>query len=239
MSRLGDRERGRHEPRTTRGRRMAHPRSVAYCARIPPHRDHCSGTPRGESHGYGTAMKSATSVLVILLLMVTACRSESSPASTVQPTARAAESPVATATVPEAPGLASTRVAPFRQMADALNRGDATAAARVFTDEAVWERGGQCPPGACIGKQAVQRELTRDVTAHHQLTLLSADTATTIPIVRLELRNDGTRRAGVERVIQFFAIEMKNDKISSLRVSFDMSDAVTARFVASQAGTQR
>lgn len=124
-------------------------------------------------------------------------------------------------------------------MADALNRGDAAAALIVFTDDVVWERGGQCPPGTCAGKQVVQRELTRDVAAHHQLTLLSADTVGTAPTIRLELRNDGTRRANVDRVIQFFAIEIRDDKISSVRVSFDMSDAVTAGFVASQAGTQR
>lgn len=84
----------------------------------------------------------------------------------------------------------------------------------------------------------MQRELTRDVAAHHQLTLLSANT-TASPIIRLELRTDGTRRANVDRVIQFFAIEVKDDKISSVRVSFDLSDAVTAGFVASQAGAQR
>lgn len=204
--------------------------------------DHFSVTLQDVYRRMGSDMKSAASLLVTVLLFATACGSDTSPArptSTAQPTTRPTEPAGATPAAAEAAGLASPRLAPFRQMADTLNRGDATAAAGVFTDEAVWERGGQCPPGACIGKQAVQRELTRDVMAHHQLTLLSADTATTSPIVRLELRNDGTRRAGVERVIQLFAIEMKNDKISSLRVSFDMSDAVTARFVASQAGTQR
>lgn len=187
-------------------------------------------------------MKCTALLLGAVLLSVAACGGDPSPAQpgpAAQSTVRATEPTASTPAAVEALGLDSPRVAPFRRMADALNRGDAAAALTAFSDEAVWERGGQCPPGACIGKQAVQRELTRDVTAHHQLTLLSADTAAAAPTVRLELRNDGTRRANVDRVIQFFALEIRDDRISSVRVSFDMSDAVTARFVASQAGTQR
>lgn len=188
-------------------------------------------------------MKRAIALIVTVLLSTAACRRDtpaSHSAPPIQPTMKITESSTATVTTAStAAGLASPRVAPFRRMSEALNLGDASTALTLFADEAIWERGGQCPPGVCVGKQTVQRELMRDVAAHHQLTLLSADAEAAAPIVRLELRNDGTRRAGVERVIQFFAVEIRNDKISAIRVSFDMSDPVTAQFVASQAGSQR
>ena len=177
-------------------------------------------------------------------LLLTACSAGAStsvaPAATAQRTpSPTASAPVSTAAATEATGLASPKVAAFRQYADAINRGDVTGALAVFTDDVVWERGGQCPPGACTGKPTVQREITRDVTAHHKLTLVAADTSGANPTIRLELRNDGTQRGNVERVIQFFALELKNDRISAVRVSFDLTDPVTTAFVIANVGTQR
>jgi len=147
--------------------------------------------------------------------------------------------PALTATATAATGLDATDLAPVRQYLDALNRGDVVSALAAFTDDVVWERGGQCPPGACVGKTALQREITRDVMAHHKLTPLSVDTSKGTPEVRLELRNDGTQRGNVERVIQVFAFKLKDAKISAVGVSFDGTDPVTAAFIAAQAGTRR
>ncbi len=186
-------------------------------------------------------MKRITLIVGTALLFANACGSDASspqPASSPPPTTPAAASTAPAQATTAATGLDSPRVAAFRRLVDAVNRGDADEALTAVTEDIVWERGGQCPPRACVGKPAVQRELARDVAAHHQLRLLSADTAAS-PIIRLELQTDGTRRANVDRVIQFFAIEVKDDKISSVRVSFDLSDTVTAAFVASQAGAQR
>ena len=182
-------------------------------------------------------------LLLCLLVVAAGCGSDTTPATSVpsapakQATARVEPSPTSTAT--PAVGLTSPQLAPFRQMTEAVNRGDVAAAMAVFTDDVIWERGGQCPPTFCKGIQTVQRELTRDVGAHHLITLLSADTVGNAPRVRLELRTDGTRRGGVERIIQFFTLELRGEKIAAVRVSFDTDDAVTAAFVASQAGTQR
>jgi hypothetical protein len=198
---------------------------------------------RSSSPAQGGVVSKAILLLVSCCLLLAACSGSADesarPAATAQ---RTASPPIMAPTVAvsatAASPLGSPNIAVFVQFANSINSGDVIAALTVFSDDVVWERGGQCPPGACIGKPAVQREITRDVMAHHKLTLVSAETSTTSPTVRLELRNDGTQRGNVERVIQYFAIEMKSDKISAVRVSFDLSDPVTAGFVASQSGTQ-
>ncbi len=178
------------------------------------------------------------------LTLVVACGGESTPAtSTASPTvvapvgrtAETAPSPAAT----REPDLSSPQFTAFRQVVDAVNRGDVPGALKHFTDDVVWERGGQCPPTMCKGVQAVQRELTRDVGAHHELRPLTGEMAAGGLQVRAEVRTDGTRRGGVDRIIQIFALEMRGEQISAVRVSFDMADAVTAGFVTSQAGTQQ
>ena len=182
-------------------------------------------------------------LLLCLLMVAAGCGSDTTTAPSVPSTATrqatARVEPSATSVATQAVGLTSPQLAPFRQMVEAVNRGDVAAAMAVFTDDVIWERGGQCLPMFCKGIEAVRRELTRDVGAHHQITLLSVDTVGNAPRVRLELRTDGTRRGGVERIVQFFSLELRGEKIAAVRVSFDTDDAVTAAFVASQAGTQR
>ena len=135
--------------------------------------------------------------------------------------------------------LTSAELAPFPQFVEAVNRGDVPAALSNLTENVARERGGQCPLGTCRGKQAAEREVTRDVGAHHAITPLTADRVDNMPRVRLELRTDGTGRGGTERIIQFFSLELRAGKITAVRVAFDTSDPAAAAFVASQAGTQR
>lgn len=179
-------------------------------------------------------------ILLAIGLLLPGCATGAS--TPYRPTAAVQSSPFpATPTIEpsaDTTGLSSPKAAAFREFAEAVNRGDVSSALAVVTDDIIWERGNQCPAGTCIGKQAVQREITRDVMAHHKLTLVSIDTSTANPIIRLETRNDGTRRVNVDRVIQLFRLELRGDKIAAVRVSFDLSDPVTAAFVASQSGTQ-
>jgi hypothetical protein len=185
-------------------------------------------------------MRSLVAALAFSLIVV-GCRGASSPAvaTSTQPVASSTVAVTATAAATAEAGLAAANLVPIRQYIDAINRGDATGALVPFADDVVWERGGQCPAGKCVNKTAVAGEVARDVAAHHRLTPLSVDTSGAGAVVRLELRNDGTQRANVERVIQLFAFQLRGAQISAVTVSFDGSDAVTAAFVASQAGTRR
>lgn len=96
-----------------------------------------------------------------------ACGTDAQPTVAQTPTTDALKKvPSSTATPTD---LASPELAPFRQFVEAVNRADTAAALALLTEDVVWERGGQCPPAACKGKQLAERELTRDVGAHHQL----------------------------------------------------------------------
>lgn len=151
-------------------------------------------------------------------------------------------SSLATVTAPSPSAIVPTetsspspdKTALFRQFADAVNKGDVSAALGVFTDDVVWVRGGQCPPSACIGKQPVQREITRDIANHHVVTIIGGDESAGKLNIRIELRNDGTRRANVERIVQIFSLTVRGDKIAGVHVELDTSDLQTAAFLAAQ-----
>ena len=174
--------------------------------------------------GLGISMVKAL-MLSVSLFAIGSC---SSPSSTATPTTPAV---ISTRT----PSPSQGTLAPFRQFVEAVNKADVDGALNVFADDVVWERGGQCPAAACVGKQAVQREIARDVANHHVMTIVGADESERKLSMRIELRTDGTRRANVERIIQIFSLEQNGDKIAAVRVGFDTSDPVTAAFVATQA----
>lgn len=119
----------------------------------------------------------------------------------------------------------------FRSFVAAINVGDPAAAKALFKADATWERGGQCPPGACAGLERLGEEIDRDVANHHRIDILSIESAGSGATARVELRNDGTRSASVERIIQIFAISVGEGKIASLRAVNDVSDPVTVEFV--------
>ena len=120
----------------------------------------------------------------------------------------------------------------FRQFAEAINQGDTAGALALFTDDATWERGGRCPPGACVGIVAVQGEIEKDIADHHQIDVISVEVTGNTVNARVELRTDGTRARGVERIIHLFTLEVAGDKIASLHAAPDLTDPVTADFAA-------
>ncbi|MCH8994650.1 MAG: nuclear transport factor 2 family protein [Chloroflexi bacterium] len=116
----------------------------------------------------------------------------------------------------------------FRQYADAVNAGDVDGALALFTEDATWVRGGRCPPGACAGQAAVRAELEKDVADHHQIDIVDTQVSDNVLTARVELRTDGTRAAGVERIIQVFTVEFREDKISALQARPDLTDPQTS-----------
>jgi len=122
----------------------------------------------------------------------------------------------------------------LRQFVEAINAGDSEAVVALFTGDAVWERGGRCPPGACVGPVAIRREVEMDVRDSHRIDVLSLETRGEQSSARIELRTAATRARGVERLVRVLTIVARDDKISALKFEDDLNDAVTAAFVSSQ-----
>lgn len=119
-------------------------------------------------------------------------------------TASSMATPAAGATANTVPLADSAAL--FRAFAETINRGDPAAARGLFTPDATWELGGQCPPSQCSDLARLGVEIDRDITNHHRLDVLALDSAGRTATARVELRNDGTRAAGVERTIQTFTV---------------------------------
>lgn len=116
----------------------------------------------------------------------------------------------------------------FDEFVDAINGGDVDAALALFTEDATWTRGGRCPPGTCAGTDAIRGELEKDVDDHHRIDVVDVEVSGSTLTARTELRTDGTREEGIERVIQTVTLEFDEDKISSLLIVPDLTDPMTA-----------
>ncbi len=131
----------------------------------------------------------------------------------------------------------------FDEFVDAVNGGDVDAALALFTEDATWTRGGRCPPGACVGTDAIRGELQKDVADHHQIVIIEVEVSGSMLTGRTELRTDVTRAEGIERAIQTVTLEFYGEKISSLEIAPDFTDPMTAelrarRLPASGSGPQ-
>lgn len=153
---------------------------------------------------------------------------ESTP--TAAPTPTAASTPAATATPTTATGAATAPDDVFREFVEAINAGDRDAAEALLAADATWERGGQCPPGQCMGLERLGQEIERDIANHHEMKIVSAEVSGDTVTARVELRTDMTRAAGVERIIHIFTATVEDGKIVALRVEIDRSDPETAQF---------
>ena len=71
-------------------------------------------------------------------------------------------------------------------------------------------------------------EIERDIDNSHQLDIVDIQVSGTTLTARVEARTDATRAAGVERIIQVFTLEFREDKISALQVRPDLTDPETA-----------
>lgn len=140
---------------------------------------------------------------------------------------------------PAAPPTAANAASPtgqsvealVRQLVDAINRGDLEGAVALFGEDASWERGGRCPPNQCKGRERIKSELQIDVRNNHRLTIASAQAAGDTATARIELQTEGTRMAGVTRIIQIFTVSAADGRITAFRAENDLTDQVTADFV--------
>lgn len=121
-------------------------------------------------------------------------------------------------------------VAVARRYVEAVNSGNVTAIVVLFTDDATVAHGRVCTP-PCVGDPAaVRRQYEQDVANGVKLTIIDTQVSGHTVALRMELFATAMRAAGVERIIGTDTIEVRGDKIASLRFSPDPNDPQTAKF---------
>jgi uncharacterized protein (TIGR02246 family) len=134
-----------------------------------------------------------------------------------------------------ASALAQADPAAVEQMLfDALNRGDVAGVLATFTDDAVFDGPGLCAQAPCVGKAAIQKEMEREVAGHTRITVVSRQVSGSAVTGRLEVRGDGLRQAGFDRIVGTNTSEVRGDKLASVRFRIDPGDAETGRFLTFQ-----
>jgi hypothetical protein len=119
------------------------------------------------------------------------------------------------------------RIAFVQQWFEARNQGDADTAMAMLTAEAVLAHG-PCPLATpCVGE--ANRPFIASGTQHTVLTLQESGSAV---VGRIEIRNDGTRAAGVARVLRNILVQIPADKIAYYVAVPDFTDPDTARLAA-------
>lgn len=117
---------------------------------------------------------------------------------------------------------------------DAINRGDVAAALALYADDAFIDNAtggaGPCVGAPCVGKTAIEKHIKHLVDSKVRTTALNEYVSGNVLTVRTEARNDLTRKAGVERVIQWEIIEIRNGKISAVRALRERTDPESARY---------
>ncbi len=117
---------------------------------------------------------------------------------------------------------------------DALNRGDATAAAAVFADTAV-NISGSCPSKApCKTPADILKQIQTSIAGHWKVTLGDPLVAGNVVQFRPEVRNDAVTAAGVGSIRAFDTWTIAGDKAVGHIALFDLSDAQTLKFFQAQ-----
>ena len=133
-------------------------------------------------------------------------------------------------------------VAVLQSFLDARNSGDALGAAATFTDNAILV----APPAAgpcsrqspCIGRPAILANIVSEIANHQCNTLLDTEVSGSVVTGHAEVRNDGTRANGIERLELVIMVAVQQGKIAAQYALLDATDPQTAAYVAILAGTQ-
>jgi ketosteroid isomerase-like protein len=128
---------------------------------------------------------------------------------------------------PSAPDL----VAIYQQSLDAQMRGDVDGVLSLLTDDAVFQGTGRCNPLPCIGKAAIADELAGRISNQDQLTRLDAHVVGNLAIVRVEVRANSVREAGIERLMTTSLVEFRGTKIAHFSNLLDLADPQTVQYL--------
>ena len=118
-----------------------------------------------------------------------------------------------------------------QRFSDAINSGDANAAAAVFADKAV-NIAGNCPLRApCTAPADILKQVQAAIGQHNKLTRIG-DTVVVGNLAqqRTEVRNDITPKAGVERWVSVDTWTVQGGKAVGRLVMADLSDAQTLKY---------
>ena len=117
-----------------------------------------------------------------------------------------------------------------RRYVEAVNSGNVVAIVDLFTHDATVAHGRVCTPPCVRDPAAVRRQYEQDVANGVKLTIIDPDVSGNTVALRMELFATAMRDAGVERIIGTDTIEVRGDKITSLRFAPDLNDPQTAKF---------
>ena len=125
---------------------------------------------------------------------------------------------------------------------EARNRYDVEATLALVTDDFRFVGGPNCTPASpCLGREGLRAHLQTFTATRAQVTIVGAPQVSgTTVVVRYELRDELTRRAGVERMVATATIEVRGNQLASHVGVPDASDPQTAQYLAflrSQQGT--
>ena len=112
----------------------------------------------------------------------------------------------------------------------AETRGDVAAALALYSDDAIVQNGGLCGT-ACVGKEAIQKELDRRVAAKNRWTITGKYVSGKVAVVQTELRIGFIEGSGVARVVVWCIYEVKGGKIAVVTLVGQRTDPQTARFI--------
>jgi hypothetical protein len=120
----------------------------------------------------------------------------------------------------------------LQQFVDARNDADEAGALALVADEASYVDGSACPiETQCLETRPLRADVQRFIADQAYTTLLSPASVSGATItVRAETSNAATRAAGVDRIISEYTADVRDGKLTRLRVVQDASDPQTARF---------
>ena len=121
------------------------------------------------------------------------------------------------------------------QFLQALNRGDAAAAAVYLADDAVYSISdgvGLCGPLPCVRRSAIQPEFDRQVLIHVSYLPIGLDASSNTITGRFAITSDNITATGAQRVLGTVTSETRTDKLSYVRLSLERDDTQTAQYLA-------
>ena len=118
----------------------------------------------------------------------------------------------------------------YRRWIEYGNRADVEGQVRLLADDATLSAWSYCLT-PCRGHAAIRRQLDDHTILHDQSAPLDVRVAGDRIVARRELRSDGTRRAGVDRIIVRDDFRIERGRIAAAEMLMDLRDPPTATYL--------